>query len=145
MYTPARTAPRNPYPHWHKICETLPLLAQSLGPNPYPYQHKSTKKGTLCGTTIVENWLISTDVGAQRRKFGQFCAILDILHSPWHNYCKNHTLSGTHLMFKTLPLVAHCLKTLPSVALQLAKMAPQPSQRTCTAVNGSAPPGDRYK
>ena len=25
MYTPARTAQRNPYPHWHKICETLPL------------------------------------------------------------------------------------------------------------------------
>ncbi len=21
MYTPARTAPRNPYPHWHKKCE----------------------------------------------------------------------------------------------------------------------------
>ncbi len=29
MYTPARTAPQNPYPHWHKICETLPLLAQN--------------------------------------------------------------------------------------------------------------------
>ncbi len=55
MDTPARTAPRNPYPHWHKICETLPLLAQNLGPNPYPYWHTSTKKGTLCGTTIVEN------------------------------------------------------------------------------------------
>ncbi len=35
-----------------------------------------------------------------------------------------HTLSGTHLVFKTLPLVAHCLKTLPVVALRLAKMAP---------------------
>ncbi len=29
MYTPARTAPRNPYPQLHKICEngTLPVLA----------------------------------------------------------------------------------------------------------------------
>ncbi len=58
MYTPARTAPRKPYPHWHKICKTLPLLAQILGANPYPYWHKSTKMGTLCGTTIVKQWLI---------------------------------------------------------------------------------------
>ncbi len=42
MYTPARTAARNPY--WHKIWVTLPLLAQNLGPNPYPYWHKSTKR-----------------------------------------------------------------------------------------------------
>ncbi len=27
-----------------KICQTLPLLAQNLGPNPYPPWHKSTKK-----------------------------------------------------------------------------------------------------
>ncbi len=26
MHMPARTAPRNPYPQWHGICETLPLL-----------------------------------------------------------------------------------------------------------------------
>ncbi len=64
MYTPARTAPRDPYPHWHKICETLPLPAQNLGPNAYPYWHKYTKKGTLCGTTIVEKWLIGAIVGA---------------------------------------------------------------------------------
>ncbi len=32
MYTPARTAPQNLYPHWHKMCDTLPLLAQNLGP-----------------------------------------------------------------------------------------------------------------
>ena len=47
-----------------------------------------------------------------------------ILHPHWHNHWKNHTLSGTHLVFKTLPLVAHCLKALPSVALKLAKMVP---------------------
>ena len=47
-----------------------------------------------------------------------------ILHSPWHKNWRNHTLSGTHLMFKTLPLLAHCLKTLPSLALKLAKMVP---------------------
>ena len=35
VYTPAGTAMRNPYPKWHKICQTLPLLAQNLGPNPY--------------------------------------------------------------------------------------------------------------
>ncbi len=28
----------------------------------------------------------------------------DILHSPWHNHWKNHTLSGTHLVSKILPL-----------------------------------------
>ena len=42
---------------------------------------------------------------------GQFRAIFDILHSSWHNQCKNHTLSGTYLAFKTLSLVAHCLKS----------------------------------
>ncbi len=120
MYTPARTASRNPYPHWHKICETLPLLAQNLGPNLYPYWHNCIKKATLCGPTIVEKWLISTIVG-------QFCTMFAILHLPWYNHWKNHTLSGTHLEFKTLPLEAHCLRTLPFVALKLAKMAPYPS------------------
>ncbi len=38
-----------------------------------------------------------------------------------------HTLSGTYLVFKTLPLVAHCLKSLPSVALKFAKTEPSPS------------------
>ncbi len=28
VYTTARMATRNPYPQWHKICRTLPLLAQ---------------------------------------------------------------------------------------------------------------------
>ena len=36
MYTSARTAPRNPYPHWHKICKTLENL-------------------TLCGTEVGQN------------------------------------------------------------------------------------------
>ncbi len=45
-------------------------------------------------------------------------------YTPWHKNWKNHTLSGTHLVFKTLPLLAHCLKTLPSVALKFAKMVP---------------------
>ena len=44
MYSPARMAPQNPYPHWQKICKTLPLLAQNLSPNPYPYCDKSTKR-----------------------------------------------------------------------------------------------------
>ncbi len=44
MYTPARTAPQNRNPQWHKVCKTLPLLAQKLGPNPYPYWPKSTLK-----------------------------------------------------------------------------------------------------
>ena len=100
LYTPARMAPQNSYPHWHKICETLTLLVQNFGPNPYPYWHKSTKKGTLCGTTIVEKWLIGTN--------------FDILHSPLHNHWKkpypfwhtfgvqNPTLSGTLLENPTL-------------------------------------------
>ena len=31
LYTPARMAPRNPYPQWHKFSKTLPLVAQNLG------------------------------------------------------------------------------------------------------------------
>ncbi len=37
-------------------------------------------------------------------------------------------------------LVAHCLNTLPSVALKLAKMLPLLSEHMCTAVNGSSSP-----
>ncbi len=85
MYRTVRTAPWNSYPHWHRVCKSLPLLAQNQGPDPYPCWHKVTKKGTLCGTTIVEKWLIGTIVGA----------IFDIPHSPWHKHWKNHTLSGT--------------------------------------------------
>ncbi len=70
MYIPAKMAPRNPYPHWHKIWEILPLPAQNVLPDPYPYWHKSTKKGTLGGITIVEKWLIGTIVGPQRQQFG---------------------------------------------------------------------------
>ncbi len=114
MSAPARTAPRNPYPHCHKISKTLPLLAQNLGPNPYPYWHKSTKKGTLCGTTIVEQWLIGTIVGAYRRKFSQFCTIFwhstlslaQLLENPypfWHTFgIQNPTLSGTLIKTPTL-------------------------------------------
>ena len=58
IYTPARTALRNPYPQWHKICETLPLLAQNLGQSPYPCWHRSTKRvpsvAQLLFKTIVE-------------------------------------------------------------------------------------------
>ncbi len=111
MYTPSRTAPRNPYPHWHNICETLPLLAQYLGSNPYPYWHKSTKKGTLCSKTIVEKWLIGTIVVAKRRRFCRFCSIFDILHNLgtttrklypfWHTFrVKNR--SGTLLENTTI-------------------------------------------
>ncbi len=119
VYTPARTATRNPYPKWHKNCQTLPLVAQDLGPNPYPYWHISTKKGTLCGTIGVQKWFAGI--------LANLVQFFYVLHSSWHNQCKNNTLSGTHLVFKTLPLVAHCLKTLYFVALKLAKMVPSPS------------------
>ncbi len=60
----------------------------------------------------------------------------------WHRETPtlSGTLSGTHLVFKTLPLMAHCLKALPSVALKLTKMAPLLSEHMCTAVNGMPPP-----
>ena len=43
VYTPARTALRTPYPHWHIFSETLPLVAQDFGKNPYPYWHNIRK------------------------------------------------------------------------------------------------------
>ena len=46
------------------------------------------------------------------------------LHYDVHFY----TLSGTYLVFKILPLVAHFRKTLTFVALKLTKMVPQSSQ-----------------
>ena len=89
MYTPARTAPPSPYPHWHKICETLPLLAQ-FGSESIPLLAQIHKKGTLFGTNLV---------------------------------------------FKTLPLglVAHCLKTLPSVALNRTLCGTEISQKLMVA------------
>ena len=111
-----------PCPYWHKIWAQIHTLT---GTNP--------KKGTLYGTNVVQKWFIGKIVG-------QFSAIFYIFHSLWHNHWKTHTLFGTLLVFKTLLLVAHRLKTLPSVALKLAKMVPWPSQHTCTAVNGSDPP-----
>ncbi len=50
------------YPQWHKICKTISLLAQNLDPNPYLYWHESTKKGTLCGKTVVKKWLIEAHI-----------------------------------------------------------------------------------
>ncbi len=107
----------NVYPCQDGTAKPLPSLAHNLR-NPtltatkfWPkYIHllaQIHKKGTLCGTTVVEKWFIGTIAGAQRRKFGQLCAIFDILHSPWHNHWKNHTLSGTHQVFKTLPYLAY--------------------------------------
>ena len=87
------------------------LTGTRFGPKSIPLLARLHKKGTLYGTTVV-----CIIVGAYRRKFGQFSEIFDILHSPWHNHWKNHTLSGTHLVFKILPLVA----------LKLAKMVPLP-------------------
>ncbi len=63
----------------------------------------------------------------QLQKSGQLSANFDILYSLWHNPYKNHTLSGTYLMLKTLPLVAHCFKTLHSVALKSVKKGSKPS------------------
>ncbi len=54
--TPTLTGTKfaKPYPYWHKIWAQIQTLA---GTHPQ-------KKGTLCGTTIVEKWLIGTIVGA---------------------------------------------------------------------------------
>ncbi len=46
----ARMAPRNPYPHWHKIYETLPLL-------------------TLCGTEISQKGTLAVLAYAYCRQF----------------------------------------------------------------------------
>ncbi len=40
--------------YWHKI----------LASNPYPDWHKSTKKGTLFGTIVLQKWFISTLIDA---------------------------------------------------------------------------------
>ena len=106
MYTPARTAPRNPYPH--SLAQTLrnpTLTGTKVGPKAIPLLVQIHKKGypeycEYCGTTIVKKWLIGIIVGAYHRKFGQFCAIFHILRSPWHNHWKNHNLPGTNLVFK---------------------------------------------
>ena len=70
---------RNPYPWWHKICQTWSLLvhkicqtwslhgvllAQNLGPNPYPYWHKfDVKNPTLSGTLLENTILCGTEIG----------------------------------------------------------------------------------
>ncbi len=86
MYTPARTAPRNPYPHWHKNCETL-----------YPYWHKIWAEiYTLTG--------INPQKGYRERKF--HISLAQPLEKPypfWHTFgVQNSTLSGTLLENPTL-------------------------------------------
>ncbi len=94
-------------------------LCWNLTGSYYPIHHQARKLrnlvNMLCYRTIPCHLIYLIDSAT---------AIFDILHSPWHNHWKNYTLSGTNLVFKTLPLLAHCLKTLPSVALKLAKMVP---------------------
>ncbi len=98
-----------PYLCWQKILAKIHTLPGTNPQKGYPLWQKWCSK---CSSTALKI---------------QFSAIFDSLHSFWHNQCKNNTLSGTHLVFKTLPLVAHCLKTLYFVALKLAKMVPSPS------------------
>ncbi len=128
VYTPARTALRNPYPHWHKILKPLPSLAH-LDQNPYPYWHKFVKRLPSVTKLLLKNGIQPWNDGfwCTVPKMWPFSANFDIFLSLWHNQWKNHTLSGTHLLLKTLPLVAHCLKTLPSVALKSVKKGPTPS------------------
>ena len=44
MHTPARTVPRNPYPHWHKICEPLTLTGTKLWPRFIPLLAQTQQK-----------------------------------------------------------------------------------------------------
>ncbi len=117
LYTPARTAPRNPYPQWHKFSKTLPLVAQNSGCNPYPYYwHRSTKKLPKSGL-FVQLLVRSAENPANLVQFFTFFTLSGtkngkIIPSLAHIWCSK---------------LAHCLKTLPSVALTLAKMVPYPS------------------
>ncbi len=86
MYTPARTVPRNPYPHWHKIFakpypnwhqiwteihtltgtnpqKGVPFVAQPLE-KPYPFWHTfGVQNPTLSGTLLENRTLCGTEVG----------------------------------------------------------------------------------
>ncbi len=57
MYTPGRTVLRNPYPHWHKICENH-TLSGILIENP-----------TLCGTEIGQNGTLAVLAYAHFRQW----------------------------------------------------------------------------
>ncbi len=99
MYTPARTAPRNPYPHWYKICETLPLLAQKSD-NEFQWDLL-----THCGKTCLRtfpSWITGMALSMNSVNFAQFLTFYTL---PGTTTGKKHTLSGTDLVFKTLPLV----------------------------------------
>ncbi len=106
-----------PYPYWHKICVQIHTLS---GTNPQ-------KSVPAWAQLVYKNGTLAQLLVRSAENVANLVHFFYILHSSWHNQCKNHALSDTHLMFKTLPLVAHCLKTLPFVALKLDKMVPLPS------------------
>ncbi len=97
VYTPARMALRNPYPHWHKIPKPLPLLAQNLDQNPYPYWHKFIKRLPSV-TKLLFKMVYNHEFWCAAPKMWPSNANFNIFPSLWHNQWKNHTLSGTHLL-----------------------------------------------
>ncbi len=113
MYTPARTAPRYPYTQWPKICETLTLRVQDLGPNPYTLTGTSPHKGYPLWCNCYSNVVYLCNGWRIALKIPPILCNFYILHSPWHKPGKNLTLSDTHLLFKTLPLVAPVILQSP--------------------------------
>ncbi len=69
------------------------LTGTKFGPKSIPLLAQIHKKGTLCGTIGVKKWFIGTIIGVYHQKFGQLSAFFYILHSSWHNQCKNQTLA----------------------------------------------------
>ncbi len=100
-----------------------------FGPKSIPLLAQIHKKATLCVKTDIQKWYTAMNYGAQRQKCGNL--VQNLTFPPLSGTTSGRTtpsmLSGTHLLLKTLPLVAHCLKTLPSVALKSAKKGPTPS------------------
>ena len=106
MYSPARTAPRNPYPYWHTIYETLPLLAQNLGPNPYPYWHKSTKRIPFVAQLLLKNGHFVQLLADFEQLFVLQRCLLTIIGKIIEQLFTFYTLPRT-TTGKTIPFLSH--------------------------------------
>ena len=98
----------------------LSTFSKTLGSNPYCYWHKSTKMVPSVAQLLFKSGILVQLWACGAKNSANLVQFFYILHSPWHNHWKNHTLFVHTFGVKNSTLsmlsVAYCLKTLPSVA-----------------------------
>ena len=103
-----------PYPYWHKIWAQIHTLT---GTNPQ-------KRVPFVAQLLLKSGYLVQLLARSAENSANFAQFLTFYTLPGTTTGKTIPFLAHIWCSKTLPLVAHCLKTLPFVALRLAKMAP---------------------